>query len=299
MALTIDAQAENAVGIEEYLDLLTREVDVDDTDALLATASTFAGLLNNSRVMVDALNNELKRWKHFQNRNHYSAQTFVLGTSKKFVLRANVWTPPSKDAEMREWEDKFYYYRVPHDHNFSFMTGGYYGAGYETTIYEYEHDQVVGRVNEPVRLAFLERTTLPKGKIMFYRASKDIHSQEHPEDFSISINVLCVNPTETLKTQYQFDLEAQMVTQALQNTSAAQRMLCRVAAHVGDGETADLLDTLSQAHENPRFRVACLESLALLEPSHSDQWISRAISDKHPLVRAVGEQFISSGIMSK
>jgi hypothetical protein len=164
------------------------------------------------------------------------------------------------------------------------MTGGYYGSGYETVIYEYDHQNVVGLDGEKVDLRFLERTALPKGKIMFYRASKDIHAQEHPREFSISVNLLVVNPQESLKTQYQFDFDLGVVSKPIANTAAAQAMICCAAGHLGSGETIALLDDLSMTHPNARFRRNCIEALAKLDTSRLNELTDRALRDGYPLV---------------
>jgi hypothetical protein len=296
MAFTIEARAGRPLAAEEYLETLNRDIDsTDDIEAILASAPQLASLCANDDLIVEALNKELGKWREFQNGNHYSAQTFILGVSKKFVIRANVWMPPSGDSSAREWEDKFYYYRVPHDHNFSFMTCGYFGSGYATTIYEYEHDEVTGTPGERVPMRFLERTTLPKGKVMFYRASRDIHSQEHPEEFSISVNLLVVNPKETLRTQYQFDLETGAVQGPIENTGAAQRMLTRTAKYLANDRTRYLLDDLSLSHPNPRFRASCYDSLVDLEPARVEDLICRAESDAHPFVREFARAAAAGG----
>jgi hypothetical protein len=297
MAVTIEANSNTTLAIDDYVEFVDRHLDPNDLDAICGHANVFAALLNNGTIMADALNAELRRWRSFQTRNHYSAQTFLLGRAKHFVIRANVWTPPSSpDGVLREWEDKFYYYRVPHDHNFSFLTGGYYGSGYQTTIYEYDYENVVGEPGEPVAMRFLEKTRLPKGKIMLYRASKDIHSQEHPEEFSISVNLLVIKPQDTLATQYLFDLDRCKLTGPVQNTAAAQTMLCETAKHVGNLRTADLLDDLSVQHANPRFRYACMEALAALCPGNVAEIGRRALNDPHPFVRTQASVLETRGL---
>lgn len=269
---------------------LAPHLDPNDLDSVCEHAQTFAALLNNGNLLADALNAELAQWRTFQTRNHYSAQTFLLGRAKHFVIRANVWSPPSSaDGVLRDWEDKFFYYRVPHDHNFSFLTGGYFGSGYRTTIYEYDRHKVVGDPDESVDMQFLETTSLPKGKIMLYRASTDIHSQEHPDEFSISVNLLVIRPNDTVVPQYLFDLDKQSLTGPVQNTAAAQVMLCEAAKHVGNDRTATLLGDLSTTHPNPRFRYCCLGALVALDPACKSEAIDRALRDPHPYVNGRAE----------
>ena len=45
-----------------------------------------------------------------------------------------------------------FFYHVPHDHNFSFLTVGYLGPGYWSEYYEYDYGEVVGMPGEKVDL---------------------------------------------------------------------------------------------------------------------------------------------------
>lgn len=124
----------------------------------------------------------------------------MLHRTEHYFLRAAVWTPPAG----RKGEEIFFY-EDPHDHNFSLLTLGYEGPGYETVLFEYDHEKVVGDVGEAVDVRFLERTRLARGRVMFYRDSKDIHVQFPSEDFSISINVIV--PNMKMNRQYSFDMD--------------------------------------------------------------------------------------------
>ncbi len=287
MALTLDATSTKQIDLEEYLETVSKEAPVEDLDAILATAPIFASLLNNQELVVNALNRELRTWRNFVHRGGYTPQTFILGSTENYVIRAIFWTPASADRRFRNWEEKLYVYQRPHDHNFSFMTGGYYGAGYSTTLYEYDHSLVKGDTGESVKMRFIETTRLSKGKIMFYRASRDIHSQDYPDELSISVNMLVVNRRETLKTQYEFDFETQTVASGIENSSTAQRMLCTIAKHIGNGRTSDLLDELSVTHPNPQFRASCFDALLEREPASREQLLRTASADRDDVVRRV------------
>ncbi len=287
MALTIDATSDSTISINDYLDYMNREIAVDDIDQIVDTAPVFASLLRDPTIVAAAINKELLNWREFQQENKYTAQTFLLGITDKFALRANVWMPPSEDPKIRAWEEKLYYYNVPHDHNFSFMTGGYCGSGYETIIYEYDYESILGLENETVPLRFLERTTLPKGKIMYYRASVDIHSQMPAREFSISLNLLPVNPADRLKTQYIFDPANQRIKEPVRNSTSSQSTVCCAAVYVGNNRTSELLDDLSISHPNARFRRNALRALSRREPSRVEDFLQRAARDNDPLVRGL------------
>jgi hypothetical protein len=76
------------------------------------------------------------------------------------------------------------------------MTVGFFGPGYETTIYEYDSSKVTGFVGESVDLRFLETTQLPPGKVMLYRPHADVHAQYPPSELSISLNLMVRDATE-------------------------------------------------------------------------------------------------------
>ena len=53
-----------------------------------------------------------------------------------------------------------FFYHIPHDHNFSFLTVGYIGPGYWSDYYEYDHDSVLGAPGEEAAQPPLRRRTL-------------------------------------------------------------------------------------------------------------------------------------------
>lgn len=286
MALTLETDTQAAITLEEYVDYVSREVDPDDEASIIASAHMLRALANNRRVIGDYLTAELQSWKTFQPTNSYTAQTLMLAQRGRFAVRANIWEPPGSSPELRAHQKALYYYQVPHDHNFSFLTVGYVGPGYETLIYERDPDAIVGVPGESVDLRFSERTTLPQGKVMYYRASRDIHSQEHPKAFSLSINLLMGQAASQQKDQYFFDLEARTVSDVTSGGGTASRaMPCRLARYVGDHRTAEALEPIAARHPTPRIRVTALESLAMLVSDSARQLWRRGETDAHPLVR--------------
>jgi len=251
-------------------------------------------LSNNKSFFTDKLNNELQNWVDFQKVNLYTSQTFTFWSEGDFLIRANIWIPPTEIPEEQTWTNEMFYYLVPHDHNFSFLTIGFWGQGYETTIYEYDHDSVVGELGENVNLRFLETTKLSEGKIMLYRANKDIHSQFHPEEFSISLNLLSSYPEQGFKDQYCFDLDSQTISSHVGTTNMTRIMLCKLAKHVGNGKTVNILESIAMKHPSPRIRTEAFSSIASLEPDESEFIWKHALSDKSSFVRAKASSIINS-----
>src|SRR5262249_10547579 len=157
--------------------------------------------------LAEFLHDQLLRWETFQQGNAYISQSFILHRGQEWFIRANLWTPRADAAEMHDTQDRVTFYKVAHDHNFSFLTIGYLGSGYERELYEVEPGSFVGRVGEQVELRYIERTRLSAGKVMLYRASRDVHEQAPPEELSISLNLMLIPRETNLVDQYYFDLE--------------------------------------------------------------------------------------------
>jgi hypothetical protein len=290
MALTLETHTAESIGLEEYVEYISHNVEVRDLDSVSASAPQLAALSNNRTFLTEHINNELRDWRHFQLANSYTAQTLLLGLGKDFIVRANIWVPPARDIRTRDAQNQMFYYQIPHDHNFSFLTVGYLGSGYETAIYEYDSDCVSGILGEHVTLRFLERTSLPQGKIMLYRASKDVHYQEHPKEFSISLNLLLAFPEISLKNQFLFDLDSRTIREYVQSPGASRVMVCHIARYVGNGATVNLLEALSARHASERVRATAYESWSILEPGESDAIWRRALEDRHSYVRYCAER---------
>jgi hypothetical protein len=111
----------------------------------------------------------------------------------------------------------------PHDHNFAFLTGGYHGPGYTTILFEYDEAQVVGLPGEPVAIRPCGRAALPRGAMMLYEPSRDIHYQEHPAELSISINVVVPGQYQE-HDQFLFDIERQRIDVAQRSARARTRV---------------------------------------------------------------------------
>ena len=125
----------------------------------------------------------------------------------RYSVRMNFWLPLQEQPNFLTPSERFFSYNYPHDHNFSFLTVGAYGPGYDTLIAEYDKSNTVGYHNESVELNNLRRETLTPGKVMFYEGSKDIHTQLPPNKFSVSINLLLHKIADRETPQFKFDIE--------------------------------------------------------------------------------------------
>ena len=132
----------------------------------------------------------------------YGAQAIMLARLPGgHFIRANIW-PSEHDACFQASGARSFVYGLPHDHNFSFLTVGYFGPGYESDYYEYDHAESIGYRGERAALRFIERSALVEGKLMLYRAHVDVHAQLPREIMSVSLNVMRIDPAQGWHDQY-------------------------------------------------------------------------------------------------
>jgi hypothetical protein len=284
MALTIPVQTEESISLAEFVADVRATLDVDDQDSLVALAPRLRRLANDRRFLVDFINDQITGGTAFQADSVYTSQVFELAAGPGFLVRANVWEPPPA-RERNPLHDRLFMYLQPHDHNFSFLTVGYFGAGYQTTIYECDPASVTGIPGDRVDMTFSETTTLPQGKVMLYRAALDIHRQEHPTEYSLSLNLLVSNPRKPRREQYYYDLEQRTIVGSMKAAPGHPRLTCYLARFLGNDTTRARLDAIRRDNPAPLVRLTALESLAVLCPADSVPLWTTALADPHPLVR--------------
>jgi hypothetical protein len=263
MPRVIDCPTEEKMALAELIEALeTGDFDSEDEDNFASWGIQLRKLANDRHFLADMMMAELKQRCAGQLKdNQYSAQVVMLHAhpDSKFVLRANFW-PAMKDSVVRHSGPDPFFYGVPHDHNFSFLTVGYLGPGYWSDYYEYDYGSVVGYPGEQVNLRFVEKARLEEGKVMLYRAHKDIHLQLPADAMSVSLNILEAAHSSVFRDQYQFDLENSTIAGIMTRTSLEPML--GLAAHYGGEEGEDLLRNFAAGHPSERVRWAALRAQA-------------------------------------
>lgn len=257
----------------------------DDVETLAAFADRFAALTEDSKLVVDALKRELRRYRD----PAYAGRSISLPVARadNVIIRANVWSPHVVNAADYEREDDFTSYSVPHNHDFSFMTVGYSGPGYETDIYEYAGDPYDGEPGDAAHLTFLERTRLSPGKVMIYRKSSDAHVQFYPAEMSVSLNIIRVAPNDALRALYAFDLTERRIVEVVEHHVDAQEALFDAVRWFPSDSLAAGLEELGRRHPHPKCRALALRALYRCDPARGDDVVRIAETDAHGRVRAV------------
>jgi hypothetical protein len=263
----IDCPADGKLELAELVEMLeTGDFDSRDEDNFASWGPALKKLANDRSFLAEMMIAELKQRCEGQLReNEYSAQVVMLhARSQKFVLRANFW-PALKDSVVRHSGTDPFFYHIPHDHNFSFLTVGYLGPGYWSDYYEYDYGDVVGYPGEHVNLRFIETSRLEQGKVMLYRAHKDIHLQLPADAMSVSLNIMETSHAMPFRDQYRFDIPNSRIDGLL--TRMSLEPMLALAAHHGGAAGMDLLVSFADSHPSDRIRWSALHARAGAAPT--------------------------------
>ncbi|WNO53907.1 transposase [Stakelama saccharophila] len=259
-------------------------MDVRDEDAFAALGPALARLSRNRDFLAELAVAELKRqWTARPARGGYGPQLLLLRPPDgRFVLRANFW-PAREDAVTRHSGPATFFYDLPHDHNFPFLTVGYHGPGYWSDYYEVDGDAIGGLPGDPARLRFTGRACLSPGTVMLYRMRRDVHVQLPPDRFSVSLNILGVDPEQPWLDQYRFDIRRNCIAEAM--TTAPAEPLVTLAAQLG-GNGRDLAERFAAEHPCDRMRWTAFEALASAsaDPDAALAIYDRAAASARPAV---------------
>lgn len=277
MPRLIEPGAGEAIRLDDLVEALdSTPFDARDEEEFATLGPLLARLGRNSDFLAELAIDELKGRCETQHRsNGYGAQVFLLRPPNgRYVLRANFW-PARADPMVRASGPAAFFYDLPHDHNFPFLTYGYLGPGYWSDYFEYDVTGLAGVPGEDARLRFVERSRLEPGKLMLYRMRRDIHVQLPPDSFSVSLNILGADPAQPWLDQYRFDIGRGVIAEGLTCTSA--EALLAVAVHLGNG--ADLATEFARHHPCDRMRVTALDALGSAKSEGADALLEAAASD--------------------
>ncbi len=288
MPLVFDVEDAQAIGLDECVDALRSQgFDPLDEASLARGALQLRRLGNNAAFLGDMLVDELAR-RHREEVQElaYGPQVIMLSKPETgFFMRANIW-PAGDDHMIRASGSSAFVYGMPHDHNFHFLTLGYFGPGYWSDYYEFDYEAVAGWRGEPADLRFIERARLDPGKIQLYRAHRDVHRQLPAEALSVSINIMHTSGAQGWLDQYGFDTDRGCITGILGN--GASEAFVRIAVGLGGDEASDLAERFALGHPSDRMRLAAWDALAgaQTDPAARDALWRRAESGGRRLVRA-------------
>jgi hypothetical protein len=268
MPRVIELEDSQTASLAETAEALnSRGFDPADEESLAHAALCLRRLGNDPDFLGDLLIEELaQRHREDVLDSAYGPQVVMLVPPQgDYFIRANIW-PSEHEHMVRASGGSTFAIGLPHDHNFSFLTLGYFGPGYWSDYYEYDYEAVQGYRGEPVpSLRFIERSRLEPGKIMLYRAHVDVHSQLPADSLSVSLNIMRTSGVQPWFDQYKFDIERREIGAIL--APAPSDAFIKLAVALGSAEALDLAHNFARQHPSDRMRLAAWDALASQAPS--------------------------------
>ena len=84
-----------------------------------------------------------------------------------------------------------------------------------------------------------------------------------PDRFSVSLNIMAYDLAQPWRSQYRFDVERDIIAEAL--TVTAAEALANLAVQFGGGDGLDLAHHLVRRHPSARMRRTVIDALAARE----------------------------------
>lgn len=258
-----DTPAACTVDVLELLERTSKEVDRRDPQSLMALAEPLYCLAQDKSLLQKYINIGLSQWEkgllHF-----YSSQSCQIASLDGFGIRVNLWPLLPSDPRRRAILADVLSYFDFHDHNFSFITANFSGPGYETELYSYRRDAMVGYPGEVLELDYQGRHCLDNKTVMLYEEFCDVHSQLPPVSPSSSINLMMTSESSGLTNQHYFNPAEGRITGYVGSFSHKRVNAIGFARHFHNEETLALLEQILESHECSRTRVEAARTLAAL-----------------------------------
>lgn len=265
MVMVYDGLAQDTISLPEFhaaVDAL--QAPKYGVEYLQACAVLLTRLANNKDLfwdMIAACQDQTALARIFS-----PPQSFTLGIGETHYLRINFWLPKDNHSEYAEHQRELYAYQLAHNHDFRFMTVGYFGSGYQTDVYEMDAARVRGEAGEVVELKRHQRLQLHPGRVIYFAPYDDVHVQHEPQDISISINLIFIGE-ERLREQLLIDVAQSKVIEVPQISNLSRLITTmEIAALCGNQDTAVLLQQLGE-HRNPRVAQAGQRLAQAMQPA--------------------------------
>jgi hypothetical protein len=274
------------VDVFELLERARKEVDRRAPQSLMALAEPLYCLAQDKSLLQRYINLGLSQWEkgllHF-----YSSQSCQIASAGEFGIRVNLWPLLPTDPRRRAILADVLSYFDFHDHNFSFITANYSGPGYETELYSYRRDEIVGYPGEQLKLDYQGRHCLDNKTVMLYQEFYDVHSQLPPASPSSSINLMMTAESSGLTNQHFFSPHEGRITGYVGSFSHKRVNAIGFARHFHNEETLALLERILESHECSRTRVEAAQVLVALRGQSALSAKNRRKLLRDPLAQAL------------
>jgi hypothetical protein len=194
-------------------------------------------------------------------------QTFGLLVRDGFGLRVNVWPTVRQANTYAQQEMLLYAYGLPHNHDFSFLTVGHFGEGYETDLYEVDASKITGADGQAVELKNYSRQRLSEGRVLSFSAFSDLHTQFVPPSLSISINLIIIEAKKEGEQVFFDTKKSTVIGDIEEGTVGRMKLTLDLAKAFPTDDTVRILSDFADTNRYDRLRRTALDHVAALDES--------------------------------
>jgi hypothetical protein len=245
---TVDTAHESGSwSLEDFIKHVRCEIDLSSEDGVLLAASGLQRLANNGELLPNAINAALCSMTSGEplRFNQYSADVIMLHFEPSFQIRCCMWFDQlgvtSGDIGMG------IPYGVVHDHDFSLLTVVCIGSGYQTDLWTYRRGTIFSdKSMADIRCDSVGPVEVSPGRAYLYERSKDVHSQNPPESFSATLNLIVPGPDHSWP-QLQFDGTTGQAIETLSAPTNETNTLIKIGHCLRDPELEELNANVMQS----------------------------------------------------
>ncbi|WP_243652690.1 transposase [Novosphingobium sp. PhB165] len=176
-----------------------------------------------------------------------------------FSIRARIWPSP-REAAYRASGPAACGYGEAQDFASDVLSLGYFGPGYLGEDYEYDPEAVIGHVGEQIALRLVGRGPLDEGRLIHYRACRDVLLRDAPETLSVSIDLVHTDPAQGWGSHHTFDVARGEITDLLGH--GPSESFLRIAVALGGEAASELATRFGASHPSERMRLVAWQALA-------------------------------------
>ncbi|KHK89392.1 hypothetical protein [Novosphingobium malaysiense] len=181
-----------------------------------------------------------------------------------FAIGAEILPSPAEHA-LRASGARALGYGVVHNHNFDFLTLGYFGPGCRIDDYEFDVENSASHSGAAVMLRPVGRSQHMPGRLVHYRARCDVHCQHPPEALSVSLTLCHVHGAQGWTDHHTFEpidgsVGGFRIASVLGH--GPSETFLRLAVALGSEEAGELARHFGKHHPSDRMRLVAWRALA-------------------------------------
>lgn len=195
------------VSIEAANEYFDQNVVDDQNSTAEKVMPMFASLCRNQSAILSSMAICTKGLLDGSGREGHVPNSMILFRGNGYVVRVNVWPALDQDKLFGKQAGSLYAYGLPHNHNYSFLTGVVLGGGYETTICSWKNVDTRLQEGDEAVITEPKNIFVEPGGVYLYEKFTDVHIQIPPKDLTVTLNLMLTKEETLQHPQFVFDLD--------------------------------------------------------------------------------------------